>query len=216
MISTSDSLNRVKIISVILKTKLSQAFSFHSHSELVSPPSKFSNSVSFRVLPSLTGSLTPRAARQSQCLPDMQAQPRAPSWAPNALIQLLLDISTFLQAMCKINSSRSCLGLQVHTWPDGWVGAMASSQKALFSVILPDFYTALDHAASLPQTCPFFLYFLSGMVPPPNQTTWSETLRSYSPPPPPLSYRSVNPVNSNCSIILIHSLHFISSCTIFL
>ena len=109
MISLSNSLNRVQIISVILLIKLSEAPPFHSHPELVSPDlSSETQSLSVPCSPWL-------GITHTQWLADIKLRPRALSPAINSLTLRPLDISTWMghklprSSMSKTNSSGTCL-----------------------------------------------------------------------------------------------------------
>lgn len=130
MISLSNSLNRVQIISAILIIKLSEAPPSHSHLELVSSDlSSQTQSFSVPYCPWL-------GVTHTKWLADIKLQPRALSWATNSLTPRLLDMSTWTghklprSSMSETNSSGSCLCLQAHSRPNGWMCAVEPSQKA--------------------------------------------------------------------------------------
>lgn len=158
MISLSDSMNRVKIISINLTIKLSEILPFHPHPELVSPTSV----PKLRLFLCLT-------------LPDwvthahsFNMKPVAPKYVAPAQSFLLTSQLTYsitsrhFHLDCYTRSpDQACpkpthqdLCFQVHIRPDGWMCAVVSSQDTFFSVITPDIYTECDHLASFSQTCP--------------------------------------------------------------
>lgn len=122
MISTSDSLNRVKIISVILKTKLSQAFSFHSHSELVSPHLSSPAQYLFMSCPPSLGHSHPglqgKASVSQVCSPSPELPPELPTHLSNYSWTFLLFYKQCAKSTHQdlVWASKSTLGLM-----GGWV-----------------------------------------------------------------------------------------------
>lgn len=164
MISPSNSLNRVKIMSVILLIKLSEAPPFHSHPELVSPIS----------VPKLHLFLCLALPDWGHSCP---VTSRYTTPAQNSLLSYQLThpmisghfYSDGTQASQIKNVQNQLIRmLSVPPSPhEAWCVDVCCGIKSesLFSII-PYIYTALDHLASVPRCAPLPLLSQEWCYPP--------------------------------------------------